>query len=92
MKIKELLWDAWTENHLERKGIAVQGVYEVCVNEKCPPLIEKSRRGTLAIWGRTSAGAYLLVILAPRGNGSYYPVTARKMQDIERRRYERWLR
>lgn len=92
MKIQELLWDEWNENHIERKGISVQDVYEVCVNEQYPPLIEKSRRGTLAIWGRTGAGAFLLVILAPRGEGSFYPVTARMMQERERWRYQKWLR
>ena len=92
MEIKELLWDDWNEAHIERKGISIQDVYEVCVNEQYTPLIEKSRRGTVAIWGRTSAGEYLLVILSPRGRGSFYPVTAREMQDRERRRYQKWLK
>lgn len=92
MLIKELIWDNWNENHIGKKGISKQNVCDVCVNEDYPPLIERSRKGTLAIWGRTSSGKYLLIILAPRSKGSYYPVTARPMEDRERRRYQKWQR
>lgn len=42
---------------------------------------------TSALFGRTFAGRYLLVILAPRGSRTYQVVTARDQTSGERRNY-----
>lgn len=92
MQIKELIWDNWNEEHIRRRSITKFDVETVLIGTNEKPLIEKSRRGTLAAWGIAKGGKYLLVILAPREIGSYYPVTARVMKTKERRRYQKWLR
>lgn len=92
MQIKELVWDKWNEDHIAKKGISRFDVEAVLTGEVKRPLIEKSRQGTLAVWGISSGGDYLLIILSPRGKGSYYLVTARWMENREKRRYQKWLR
>ena len=92
MQITELIWDRWNEDHIARKSISRFDVEAVLSGEVHRPLIEKSRQGTLAVWGVSTGGDYLLVILSPHGKGSYYPVTARRMEDREKRRYQKWLK
>lgn len=92
MQIRELVWDKWNEDHIAKKGISRFDVEAVLTGEVKRPLIEKSRRGTLAVWGVSTGGDCLLIILSLRGKGSYYPVTARRMEDREKRRYQKWLR
>ena len=43
-----------------------------------------SRNGTTLLLGQTDAGRYLLVVLAPSGDGRWYVVTARAMTYSER--------
>lgn len=92
MVIKELIWDKWNEDHINKKGISSFDVEAVLTGEIKKPLIEKSRQGTLAVWGVNRGGDYLLLILSPREKGSFYPVTARRMETRERRRYQKWLK
>lgn len=47
------------------------------------------RQGTEYLFGTTSAGRYLLVVLAEAIDGRDYVVTARAMTDAERRTFRR---
>ena len=92
MRINELLWDSWNKDHIARRGITGFDVEAVLKGSVSRVRIERARDSTLAIWGRSESGKYLLIILSPRDKGSYYPVTARIMEDREKRRYIKWLK
>ena len=82
--IYELLFDEWNEDHIARHQIIPEEVEEACLSE---PFVSKTRQNRVRVIGQTDAGRYLTVILAPQGQGVYYPVTARDAAKTERRLY-----
>jgi len=82
--IHELLFDEWNEDHIVRHQIIPEEVEEICLSD---PFVSKTRQSRLRVIGQTDAGRYLTVILAPQGQGVYYPVTARDATHAERRLY-----
>ncbi len=88
LTISDLIWDDWNEEHIARHHITPGEVEEICYGE--PWTLRARGQDTWALYGQTDGGRYLMVILAHRGHGIYYPVTARPMSDAERRRYQRW--
>ncbi len=90
LTISELVWDDWNEEHIARHQIRVEEVEDICFDERW--ILRARGQDKRALYGQTIGGRYLLVILARRGPGVYYPVTARPMTDSERRRYQEWRR
>ena len=88
-RIRRLVWDAWNLVHIRKHGISPLDVEWVLSNPDPKPLFQKSRTGTIAVWGKSRDGRYLLVILAEREDSAYYVVTARPMSVREKQRYLR---
>jgi uncharacterized DUF497 family protein len=86
LHINDLLFDDWNEEHIARHHIEPEEVEEVCLGR---PYVSRTREGKLRVIGQTDGGRYLIVILAPRGQGVYYPITARDATESERRLYKR---
>lgn len=86
LRIPELLFDEWNEEHILRHNVIPEEVDEVCRNR---PLVSKTRQERLRVIGQTEDGRYLVVILAAKGKGVYYPITARDATQTERRLYQR---
>ena len=84
--LRELLWDDDNEGHIAHHAVTRTEVEEMCFGD--PWVIRAKGRDKRALYGQTSAGRYLFVILAGRGSGIFYPVTARDMTQTERRRYQ----
>lgn len=84
--VTRLTITAQDEDHIARHGVDVDEVREVCESK---PLVERTRQGRLAVWGRTDGGRLLLVVLEPGTEGRYQLVTAREMTIRERRHYNR---
>jgi hypothetical protein len=84
--VQELLFDDWNEDHIAQHSVIPEEVEEVCLGA---PFVSRTRQRRLRIIGQTEAGRYLTVILAPRGRGVYYPITARDATTAERRLYQR---
>lgn len=84
-----LVWDAWNQGHIRRHNISTEEVEEVWGGRH---QAVRSREGTLEVLGQTAAGRYIAIFLAPRGKGRYYVITARDMNNAERRRYRKWLK
>jgi len=82
--IRRLIFDEQNEEHIARHRVTPEKVHEVCTAQ---PLIRRGRTRTLVVYGRTAEGRYITVILAPRQGRRYYVVTARDMNQAERRRY-----
>lgn len=83
----EIRWTEESEGHIGRHGIEPTEVEEVAYTR--PRLVAVGRGGTRLVFGTTSAGRYLLVVLADAIDGSDYCVTARVMTDGERRAFRR---
>jgi len=84
-RVRELLWDDWNEEHIDRHHVTRSEVEDVWFAN---PWGLRGKNRTRTVYGQTSEGRYLLVILGDRGTGLYYPITARDMTQSERRRYQ----
>ena len=86
MRIFDLIWDDWNEDHIAHHGVSLEEVEEVIYGATH---IIKGRGGTYRVIGQTLGGRFLTVVVAPRGGGTYYVVTARDANSEERRAYRR---
>ncbi|WP_371781682.1 hypothetical protein [Streptosporangium subroseum] len=85
MRIEEIMWDDWNEEHIARHEVSPAEVEQVAFTR--PLRAKRMRNGIYAVYGQTDAGRYLTVFLAPRPSNAYYPVTARNMNQNERKQY-----
>lgn len=89
MRIDELVWDEWNENHIDRHGLSTEEVEEV-VFDRASLFARTVREGTTRylVTGLTEVGRYLFVVLEPLSGARAYVVTAREMTDGEKRRFK----
>lgn len=85
--VREIRWTETAEDHIAAHAVTPDEVEQV-VNTR-PRLVLNGRDGTEYVFGRTSAGRYLLVVLAESLDGRDYVVTAREMTDAERQTFRR---
>ena len=90
MIIESLQWDEININHISRHNISYEEVEEVCFNDDINPRIEKGREDRYYILGQTFAGRYIFVVIKYLGKGKARPITARDMNNSERKRFESW--
>lgn len=90
LRLDELLWDDWNEEHIRAHGIEPREVEEAVFDPAALALRTRgAREPRYVVLGRTQVGRYLLVVLQPAGGKRSYVITARDMTDGERRRYRR---
>lgn len=89
MKIRNLIWDDWNEEHILKHGGSKEEVEEVCYSRH---VAIKSGNGKKAVWGQSEDGRYLLVIVGERGNDDYYPISIRGMEEKEKKQYKKWTK
>jgi hypothetical protein len=78
----EVLWTEDSETHIARHGITPDEVEDAIYSR--PRWVAPGRADTRLVFAQTSAGRYLLVVLADALDGRDYVVTARDMTDTER--------
>jgi uncharacterized DUF497 family protein len=83
--VEQLIWEEWNVEHIARHDVRPQEVEEVCHGQF---VASATYGGRLRLIGRTANGRMLTIILAPEGEGNYYPVTARPASRKECRRYD----
>lgn len=89
LKLDELLWDAWNEEHVLRHGVEPREVEEAVFDASSLVLRTRGKDQTrYVILGLTDAGRYLFVVLEPQAGNRAYVITARDMDDGERRRFK----
>ena len=71
--------------HIARHQVAPDEVEDV-VHDRRSRVFRTNAERHLVV-GRTSAGRWLLVVLAPAGADQSYPITARDLTPAEKRRY-----
>ena len=87
---KEVKESRWSVEHLARHGVTLDEVREAVLAR--PHYEQRGRRGTQIVYGRTAAGRHLFVVLSDDGNGRAFVITARDMEDQERRLFRRKAR
>lgn len=85
MRIDELIVEPGRDDHIAHHGVTVKEVEEVLFGT---PLVLRARHDRYHVTGQTTAGRYLTVFVAPRGQGAYGLITARDADRAERRRYQ----
>jgi hypothetical protein len=86
IRITETAWDERSVRHIARHHVTVKEVEEVCFHSKSFVF----RRGErYIILGRTEAGRYLFVAVDRVERYKGKVITAREMDDAERRRYRK---
>lgn len=83
-EINDLRWDTWNTAHIRRHQVTTVEVEQV---RKGDYVYWETYRSRIMMVGETSAGRLISVILGDKGEGIYYPVTARDASRKERKRY-----
>ncbi|MBI4653568.1 MAG: BrnT family toxin [Nitrospirae bacterium] len=87
MKVSQILWDEETVFHIAKHGISPVEVEEVVFGDN--PLILKGREGKYIVLSKTLSGRYLTVVIAFKLKGRAKVITARDMDEKERKYYKR---
>ncbi len=85
--MREIRWTENAEDHIAAHDVTPDEVEQV-VNTR-PRLVLAGREGTQYLFGTTSAGRHLLLVLTEAMDGRDYVVTARRMTDAERQTFRR---
>ena len=80
-EIKDLLWDDWNRTHIARHQVTQEEVEQVSQGDY---IFWQSYGGRIMLVGETSAGRLIAMVLGDKGDGLYYPVTARPASRKER--------
>lgn len=85
--LPSITWTEGSEDHIARHGVTPEEVQEALYTR--PRWITPGRSGVTLVFAVTDAGRYLLVVIAPARDGGVYVVTARDLNDSERRTFRR---
>jgi hypothetical protein len=85
------MWTEESEEHIWARRHVTPAEVEEVVNTR-PRLVEPGRDDTEQVFGTTTAGRFLLVVLTEALDGRDYVVTARDMPASERRSFVRRAR
>lgn len=83
--VRRLIWEGQNAAHILRHGVTAREVEEVCHADHA---VRQGYGGRLLIVGPTAGDRLLVVILAPKGRGVYYPVTSYPASARLRRIYQ----
>lgn len=90
-QLKEVIWiDKFVEKITRKHQVTMSEVEEVLFSEALFRLAEKGRikgENLYAVYGKTSAGRYLIVLLIRKQGNIGVPISARDMTDRERKYY-----
>lgn len=91
INIVGLVWDSFNEAHIwERHQLSRAEVEEVCFGEAEHLHVEATYGGRYLVVGPWRGGKLFAVVLAPKGAGIFYPVSARRASTKERHAYREW--
>ncbi len=85
MEIRSFKWDEDVINHLANHDVTPDEVEEVAFDNF--PHIRKGRQGRRYLYGKTIGGRYLFIVYNLTSGGSAQVITARNMDEKERKLY-----
>ena len=86
LKFKAYEWDGNNVSHILNHAVSPNEVEEACYDN---PLIFRGKESRYLVYGRSGAGRYLFIALADKGHGVVRVITARDMEDKDRKLYNR---
>ena len=91
LSILGLVWDTFNEAHIwDRHQLTRAEVEEVAYGLPENLYARQTYGGRFLVIGPKADRRLLVLILAPKGSGNYYPVSARPADRKERREYREW--
>ena len=91
ISILALVWDTFNEAHRwERHQLTQAEVEEVAYGPPENLYARQTYGGRFLVIGPKADRRLLVLILAPKGSGKYYPVSVRPADRKERRQYREW--
>lgn len=81
IKISQLIWDEWNTEHIKKHNVTIAEVKEAIQNINAH---RKGYAGRILLIGRAGKRT-LAIVMAPKENSKYYPVTVRDADKKERR-------
>ena len=81
IKISQLIWDEWNTEHIKKHNVTITEVKEAIQNINAH---RKGYAGRILLIGRAGKRT-LAIVVAPKENSKYYPVTVRDADKKERR-------
>ena len=84
MRKLEIEWDEESVDHIWDHYVEPDEVEEVIRGRY---IFRKGARGTHYVYGQTYGGRYLFIVLRKKPSGRFRVVTARDMNNSERRQY-----
>jgi hypothetical protein len=82
MRIDDLAWTLERVEHIAQHAVTPEEVEEVLSSAA---VFKRGRGGVYEAWGQTESGRYLLVISRYLGHNRAWPITARDMDENEKR-------
>jgi uncharacterized DUF497 family protein len=91
ISILALVWDSFNEAHIwERHQLTRAEVEEVAYGPAENLYVRRTYGSRFLVIGPKADRQLIVLILAPKGQGKYYPVSARPADRKERREYREW--
>ena len=91
LSILGLVWDSFNESHIwERHQLTRAEVEEVAYGPAENLYARHTYGSRFFVIGPKADRRLMVLILAPKGPGKYYPVSARPADRKERREYREW--
>ncbi|MEQ8190771.1 MAG: BrnT family toxin [Candidatus Eremiobacterota bacterium] len=88
-KISSIKWTRENINHISKHNVIPEEVEEVCFNEYERPFIKTGREGLSYVLGQTESGRYLFLVMKFLKRGQVKLITARDMNEWERKYYQK---
>lgn len=87
MRVHAFDWNEENESHIARHGVAIFEVEEAILFDK--PFYQRSREGKYIVYAITEEGRFLFIVFAIKGRGRIKVITARDMNEKEKRYYKK---
>lgn len=87
MRIEFLEWDDYRIDHIAKHGVEPDEVWDVCENRR--HIAHAEGKDRYRVYGQTSDGRFLFIVLERISAHRFKPITARDMTEGERRNYRR---
>ncbi len=82
MRIRRLYWDEHNILHIAGHGITTDDVEDVCYDRH----VARKAKDRYLVYGKTKGGRYILIVLG-KSEDNFRPITARDMNESEKRVY-----
>jgi len=88
-RISSIKWTKQNIEHISKHNIIPEEIEEVCFNTQDKPFIRTGDENLHYVFGQTTSGRYLFIVVKFLRNGEVLVITARDMNNWERNYYKK---